>query len=226
MSGFSSPQVPDDIHQRGVGQVSYAADNRMVVWFFKKSEQNNFLSQQEGRPIFEGKDFVHIQQPGERDSVEREARWDDKQRWERKWDAYQAGLEQQQSGTPTATLFPVNPETVDMLRALKVTTAEQLADMTEQGISRLGLGGRQLVQKAKDFLEASKGMASAHALQKQIDDKDDQIRQLLQRVDALERTAKTQESPEKRGPGRPPKREYGGITSAGSFDSIDDVLGQ
>ena len=196
MSDFASAIVPDDIHRRGVAQVSYGSDNRKMVWFFRKSIQNNYLSEQEGRPIFEAQDFVHIQEPGERDYTERQARQDDMHRWPERWQAYQDGREQEQAGTPMATLFPTQPEIVDMLRALKITTAEQLAGLTEQGISRLGMGGRALVKKAKDFLEASHGMAQAHALQKQIDDKDDQIRTLTQRLEALEKAQ------EKRRPAR------------------------
>ena len=71
---LGSPIVPQDIHQRGVAQVSYAEDARMVVWFFRKSVQNGVLSEQEGRPVFEGRDYVHIQQPGERDFIERDHR--------------------------------------------------------------------------------------------------------------------------------------------------------
>jgi len=186
---FGSPIIPQNIHQTGVGQVSYAEDDRMLVWFFRKSIQNGAQSEAEGRPIFEGKDYVHIQQPGERDYIEREAHQGDIGRWPRHWQAYQEGREQDQAGTPIATLYPTNPEVVDMMRALKVSTVEQLANLTEQGIARMGMGARAHVQRAKDFLEAAKGMAHAHALQRQIEERDDRIATLEQRLAALEAAA-------------------------------------
>jgi hypothetical protein len=162
----------------GVAQVSYSADNRKIVKFVRRSVHLAHQSEVEGRPIFEGRDFVRIQDPGDPLMIiDREVNRDDPYRWPRHWEMYQAGLEQEAVGTPVATLFPANPETVDMLRALKITTAEQLAGLSEQGIAKLGMGGRKHVQKAKDFLEAAAGMAAAHgALQMQIDAKDDKLR--------------------------------------------------
>jgi hypothetical protein len=201
---FGSAIVPDDIHQRGVGNVSYSDDVRKIVRFYRKSVHLGYQSEVEGRPIFEGRDFVKIQDPGDHLTiVDREAREDDKYRWPRHWQAYQDGQEQDAAGTPLATLFPANPETVDMMRGLKITTCEQLAGMSEQGIAKLGMGGRANVLKAKNFLEAAAGMAQAHALQHEIEKRDDVIAKLEQRLAALESAA--DEAP-RRGPGRPPKQ--------------------
>jgi hypothetical protein len=184
----------------GVGQVSYSADDRKIVWFFKKSVHMAAQSEEQGRPIYEGRHYVHIQEPGERDFIEREAHDGDRARWAAKWQAYQAGLEQDAVGTPIVTLFPANPEIVDMFRAFKVTTVEQLAALTEAAMGRMGMGTRQHVEKAKAFLQAAQGMAQAHALQRQIDERDETITELKQRLAALEAAVH-----EKRGPGRPPK---------------------
>ena len=132
-------------------------------------------SEREGRPVYEKRDFIKIIQPGERDVIDREVNDFDKMRFQRQWAAYQAQQEQVPDGTPIAILYPHDPDICDTLRALKVHTIEQLGGMTEQGISRLGLGGRNYVERAKAFLQAASGMKGAHKLQRQVDEANDKI---------------------------------------------------
>jgi hypothetical protein len=157
------------------GNVSIGDDARLNVTFYTRSLQNNFLSQQTGRPVFEPHDFVRILQPGERDTLDREVNDLDKMRWPRHWAAYQEKREQTPEGTPLAVLFPHEPHIVDMMSDKKIFTAEQLAGLTEPGIQRLGMGGRQHVERAKRLLDASQSVAGAHKMQAEIDGLRDQV---------------------------------------------------
>lgn len=179
MSDFRGAQAID--WQGDVGIVSYGGDDKLVVWFLRKSVPLGKASEEAGRPIFEGRDYVHIQHPGERDYNEREATDLDRQRFPRQWAAYQNNQEQLTDGTPLAVLFPAEPEIVDTMRPLRIHTVEQLAALTEQAISRLGMGGRTHVERAKRFLDESKAAKPFHKLKGELE-------AALQRIAELETT--------------------------------------
>lgn len=197
MSDFGA--APTFVPPQG-GMVTYGADERLWVRFFTHSVQNNWKSAEAGRPVFEAKDFIEIIQPGERDKLVREVREEDTLRFAGKWAAYQKGLEQAPEGSPLAILYPGEPHIVDSMRTLMIHTIEQLAGLTEAGISRLGMGGRAHVERAKKFLEAADKFGSAHQMQREIDAQRDEIATLKQQIAQLMAAP-----PEKRGPGRPRK---------------------
>lgn len=149
---------------------SEETDKRLHVEFEARPVLMEFLSNEKGRPIYETRDFIKIIQPGERDQLVREVREEDKWRWPRHWEAYSNQRAQVPDGTPLAVLYPGSPHEVEMLRHLKIFTVEQLVGLTEQGISRLGMGGRERVQRAKDFLEAATRHEGASRLQQQCDE--------------------------------------------------------
>lgn len=57
----------------------------------------------------------------------------------------------------SVTQWPVaSPAQVEMLLGLRIRTVEDLASLNEEAISRLGMGGRSLKQKAVDWLASAK----------------------------------------------------------------------
>jgi hypothetical protein len=183
------------------GSVSFGSDERLWVKFYPKPVHMAFKSEQEGRPIYESRDYIEIRQPGERDALIREVNEADKHRFARQWHAYQEGKEVTQDGTPLDTLYPREPHMVKMMQALHIHTVEQLAHLQEAGIGRLGMGGRAHVQRAQAFLEAAGRMAGANQMQAQLDAANDQIAELRNQIEQL-RAAATEP---RRGPGRPRK---------------------
>lgn len=183
MNDFRSPAAID--WQGDVGTVSFGDDGKLVVWFFRKSVLLGKASEEAGRPVHEGRDYVHIQQPGERDYAEREATELDRHRFAKKWELYLAGREQTADGTPLETIFPNDPDLIDTMRPLKIRTVEQLAGLTEAAIGRLGMGGRANVEKAKLFLEQSKAAVPFHKLKSELTTANEQIETLKTQVAAL-----------------------------------------
>lgn len=177
------------------GIVTFGGDDRLYVKFYTRSVQNKWQSDQAGRPIFEPRDFIQIIQPGERDMIDREVREEDQFRFPKQWAAYQAKLEQAPTGTLLSVLYPSEPHIVDSMAALKIITVEQLANLSEQGISRLGMGGREHVKRAKDFIEASEKFTGAHQMQRDLDAARDKIAQLEAAIATLQAAPKR---------GRPP----------------------
>lgn len=181
------------------GQVTFGSDSRLHVTFIRKSVRNGYQSEVQGRPIFEGRDFIRIVQPGERDVLEREVNDLDRHRFARQWQAYQNQQEQAPEGTPLAILFPNEPEIVDMLKAQRIHTVEQLAALSDSGLQNIGLGAREFQKRAVHFMEAAEKGRPAAELQRELTARDDRIAVLEQQIAQL---LAAQEAKPRRG--RPP----------------------
>lgn len=80
--------------------------------------------------------------------------------YEQAFEYFEKGEEMPLSGTPVKLWPPVTAAQVKQLTDLHVLTVEQLAEGNEQLIASLGMGGRALVQKAKDYLASAKDHGS------------------------------------------------------------------
>ncbi len=130
------------------------------VAFFLKAVQNNFKTAQEGRPIFEDREYIRILVAGDKGTiVEQPLRPEDKERFAAEYRAWKQGLAAPVVGTPIGEWPLVGASQVEELKALHVQTVEALAALSEAGIGGLGLGGRQLRDKAVAWLAATKDAA-------------------------------------------------------------------
>lgn len=194
------------------------ADQRLHVRFVRKSVRNAYKSDQEGRPVFEPIDYIQIQQPGERDMLMRPVKEEDKARFPRHWEAFQANAKQTPDGTPVQMLFPNEPHITDMMIDLRILTVEQLAQLSEAGINRLGMDGRKYVARAAAAMDQSAKAAEVSRLTRELGEAteknkllEDQMGQLRARIDLMEERMRSGETlpPEfrRRAGGMPPPRQ-------------------
>ncbi len=172
------------IDSQGYGMVQYGpTDDKLIVGFYKRAVLNQARSRAEGKPVHEGRDFVKIQHPGETlNVVDREVKEDDKRRWPRLWHNYQSGVRQTPDGVPINLLFPARPEVETMLRGYNIHTVEQLANLSGEAISTVGMGCQEWVNAAQRYMErASKGV-NHHQFEKALAEKDQQIAALTRQV--------------------------------------------
>lgn len=152
----------DALARDGFGMVQYGPpDKNKIVLFYIRSVRNAVRSIAEGRPINENKNYVKIQEPGEKSTVwDREITEQDKHRWPHQWRQFCQNQKQIPDGTPIDLLYPGKPNVADTLRSYGVHTVEQLAHLSAEGISTVGMGAQEWVNKAKDFMgKAEKGVA-------------------------------------------------------------------
>lgn len=124
--------------------------------FYSKPVEATFRSQQEGRPVFEDRDFVEILIPGDRRSQVHEPVTDEhKQRWPVEWKAFQDGREAPLQGTSLASWPPISRSRVEELAYFNIRTVEQLAALDDGKLQNLGMGARELRGTAQAFLEAA-----------------------------------------------------------------------
>lgn len=172
------------IASQGYGMVQYGpTDDKLIVGFYKKSVLNVAKSREVGKPVHEGRDFVKIQHPGETlNIVDRPVQDSDMHRWPRQWAHYQQGVKQIPDGVPINLLFPNKPEIESTLRGYNIHTVEQLANLSAQGISTVGMGAQDWVNAAQRYMErASKGV-DHHKFETALAEKDRQIAALTRQV--------------------------------------------
>ena len=132
-----------------------------IPQFFTEAVKLEWKSRQEGRPIFEDREFVRIIIPGDRRSMAVEPVGEEhKARWPREYEAFRAGREAPLEGTPLSE-WPVSmmsPARVQELAWFNLRTVEQLAAVNDAQLQTLGMGARELRERARTWLEvAAKG---------------------------------------------------------------------
>jgi len=183
------------------------SDNIIPIFFLDAVEMT-FKSEQEGRPIFEDREFVRILIAGDNKAEHvREVRADDKERWADQYARFKRGLAdtEQITGTPLSAWPIMKPSDIRMWNSVNVYTVEQLTTLNDTALQGYGMGARETQAKAKAFLaaakdnaEATKHVAENDRLRAENAELKRDFAELAKRLEALEG------APAKRGPGRPP----------------------
>lgn len=156
MSDFLPAQDINWLQGRQVGIVNYdEGDKALSVRFYRYSEPNGLAAIQAGGPSHIGKDHVKIFRPAEHNTwvVDEEATPYYQHRFPLHWQAYQQSRAQIPDGFPIALMFPNDPDRADALRAIHIHTIEQLAGVAEGALGKLGMGGREMVERAREYLD-------------------------------------------------------------------------
>lgn len=151
------------------GMVRFGSDDTVNVLFYTKSVLDAAQSRERGRPYHVSMPYVRIQQPGEKDYIDRPvAEYDQaKARWPHHWARFENGQQPAPAGTPLEVLFPMNPEIPANLHTLSVHTVEQLATLTANGAQTIGMGATEWQRKARAFLASANGGVGMHRLQQE-----------------------------------------------------------
>lgn len=168
------------------------------VRFYTHEDYNRAASEREGRPIIHAKPYIEFPRAGEIDILRREATDGDRMRFPEEWKRYQESREDTPVGTPLSTLFPAHPEVVSTLRFFKCHTVEQLAQMSEHGVQKIGLGAFEWRAKAQQLLKAAEGSKGFHQINKALEDRDATIAKMQQQMAAME--ARLSERPQPTAP--------------------------
>lgn len=141
-------------------------EDRAIAEFYVEAVPNNFRTEKEGRPIFDDVEFVKILVPGDRRTeVVRRVTEEHRYRWPRQYEAFQRGIIPAEEGTPIEQWPPITPAMAKTLAFLNIRTVEALAAVSDTALAEIGLGARELRQKAIAWLGAidPQGLANANA---------------------------------------------------------------
>jgi len=151
-----------------------------------------------GRRVTKDVNFAFIMQPGSRDQVERYADdWlkmiKDKvlnasadaypEEWvsafERKYEAWKAGHEAPLNGTSVKEWSYLSPAQCENFIGLRIVTIEDVAAMTEDAMMKVGMGARELREKAREWCQ---GQEVAKTVSKENEDLKNQLAALQAQV--------------------------------------------
>lgn len=165
----------------------HADDKRLLVRFDVRAVKNEYLSNKEGRPIFEDAEYIQIIVPGSRDVLTAPLDETYKRRFKDRYDRWKAdvGKTQHIVGTPLAEVSWMTRSQVAELAVQNVYTVENLADMSDIDALKF-MGSHELRKRAKAFLEAAAGEAPLTRLQQELEQRDNHIQTLEQKIAAMQ----------------------------------------
>lgn len=203
--------------------ISLAEAKAPAIRFGKVAKENRNRTIELGRLVTEDVDMVYVKQIGEKDETECIAtEWIEKLRikgmgangmapsvpmaWVERADMlysnWKKGFETPIDGFPVREWPILTPAQVVNLHAMSTFTIEQIAGWTEQAIGMYGVGGRDLREKAKLWLESGDAKAEQiQALQVENNTLKEQLSSLIDEFKALKKEVQ-EDKPQR---GRPPK---------------------
>ena len=171
-----------------------------MISFYDREVQNQFKSEQEGRPIFEMKCYIRKVPPGDKlVEIDRKASKQDFLRYPQEYEMYMKHQTTPVNGTPLEAWAQITRAQVAEYKALNILTVEQLAELPD-GYGHKIMGFQGWKQKAQSFLMAAKGQGEFDKLQTELRKRDEEIarmkanenatadmmRSMQARLDALE----------------------------------------
>lgn len=115
--------------------------------------------------------------------------------YENEYRAWREGVEVTLAGTDIRNWAIPSPSQKNMLRGMNIRTVEDLADATEEALSRMGLGGRELKAQAQAWVKnASTAQAAAET---RVAELEKALKAMEEKMGKLAEQAKTPASTDK-----------------------------
>ena len=173
-----------------------------IVIFETRAVEDRDATIAKGRRIERDADWVVVRQPGSKDTFEQEAKvWletlDKDTNMLPAWTAaykeeyarWKNGQEPTVTGTHINSWPAVNKSQASLILAADLRTVEDLAAANEASLARIGIGSRELQNKARDFLKVANDTGKAaeelSALRAKSDGQADLIKQQAEKLAAL-----------------------------------------
>lgn len=154
-----------------ISDVSERREIPPLVRFERRAVENKRLSLEAGRTISDDVDFVMVTPPYSKDVYENKVEtWLESQRrnvtmgrlnrrqyegYEAAYEAWKKGEEIPVDGTPIKTWSALSPAQAQNVISAGIVTIEMLAGCNDEGLRRLGMGGRDLVKLAQNWLASA-----------------------------------------------------------------------
>lgn len=160
-----------------------AYEDGVFATFYDDAIKNDFKTKKEGRPVFDEVLMLKVQVPNQLDCVPRPAQEADKQRFPKSWQAYVTGKEPADEGFPLEHWPQMTTADVKLCRANHIKTVEQLSEVNDATLHRLGPSGSMLKNRAKKFLDS---LTERDSLRQQNKDLQKRLDELQQKIEAME----------------------------------------
>lgn len=173
------------------------SEKNVFVEFFMEAKEFKVDSEREGRPVFKEIPHIRIVIPGDRnvEFVDKATPYF-QNLYPQAWARFQASQKDEVIGTPLAQWPMMNRALVKEANFYNIQTVEQLAEISDANIQRLGMGWTEWRRKAQAYLAAARGDADRSA-------QDSENQRLKAEIEALK--AQFEAMADGKKPGRPRK---------------------
>jgi len=141
------------------------------------------LSEAAGRDVWEDREYIEIYLPGGKTVISKEPTEEEKRMYAMEYKAFKDGLEGVHEGTSIEILPRISPAQIENLKSLKIFTVENLCNYPDGRIGDLGMGGRELQTRAKEYLKAADSGKYVLELKNQLAAQQEQINALLEKLE-------------------------------------------
>lgn len=201
---MSSFGAPTHMPTNNAEMAYYGDDRRLIVTFSKEPVHLTFKSEQEGKPVYEDRDFVSIVCPGAKSDMKRQVKMvsdergpSDLERFPRQWQAYQNQHAEVHDGMPLEMWAPLGKAQVLTLKAGRIFTVEQLSSLPDSSLGSIPIMDvRKYRDMALKYLEQAAGGAPISKLTRENEDLRQQMAIMSEQIAALAAN-------QKKKPGRP-----------------------
>lgn len=165
----------------------------MPVRFFRDKFKMGFESEQAGHPVFADVDFIEIATPGDLNTIiHRPATPKDIATYADLFARYKQGLEPSADGVPLEAWSRLTPAQVGNYKAKGFRTVEQIAEMSDQIVGKVGMGAQADKVAAKAYLALAKDSALAQKQALELDRQNSTIADLTRQVQELAQRLESQ----------------------------------
>lgn len=166
-------------------------DESLIVAFRWEAIEIKSQSDAEGLPKFKDVEYVEIRQPGARDPLyDGPLKENHKERFKPRYLAWKENREIAREGLPLEQWPILGGARIKELKAVGVHTVQELANVPDSLLPRLGLFGAQTRQKAKDWIANAKDSGVLSSLRSENDKLKEQLEFQNKRLVYLEEQLK------------------------------------
>ena len=131
-----------------------AYEDGVFATFYDDALPNPTKTKKEGFAVFDEVPMIRIQVPNQLDCVPRPIQDADKERFPKSWEAYKTGREPAETGFPLEQWPQLTAGELKVCQANQIKTVEQLAEVADNNLHRLGQGGVGLKTRAVKFIQS------------------------------------------------------------------------
>lgn len=170
----------------------------VFVKFYMEAVEMKAESEKAGRPIYKEIPHIRIEYPGDRLNVFVSKAFDHFQKqYPQQWANFMAGQSEAIVGMPLTEWPQITKAQVKEAEFFNIRSVEQLSELSDAAIQKMGMGWQSLRKKAQDYLAAASGSAPLSSIQAE----NERLRSEIEAIKA------SLANPDVRKPGRPRKDE-------------------
>lgn len=138
--------------------------------FYVEAQHNGAKSDVAGHAVYDDVEMVEMVIPGDQRTVVAErVKAHHKERWPNEYRAFKEDREAPVEGTPLEAWAYLSPAQVATFKAINLRTVEDIAGCSDGHLNNLGLGGRDIRERARQFIKTQEGVAPLAELQTKVE---------------------------------------------------------